>query len=888
MGQTLVIAEKPSVASDIAKALGGFKKDGDFWVSDTMLIGSAVGHLLELAAPEEYDVKRGRWSFANLPVIPPHFDLRPIKKSVTKFETLARKMRSRTVTDIINACDAGREGELIFRYIMQAARCKKPVRRLWLQSMTAAAIRKAFENLRTDEEMKPLEAAARSRSEADWLVGINGTRALTAFNSKDGGFFLTTVGRVQTPTLAIVVAREEEIHHFVSKPYWTVKAVFGAAAGEYESLWQDAKFVKTKGQAPELKAERLWSEEEALRIVERCRGQSGVVTEAKKRSTSMSPALFDLTSLQREANSSFGFPARMTLAIAQRLYERHKVLTYPRTDARALPEDYIPTVYETLEHLGHLGDYAKFAGTIVKNRWVKQDKRVFDNTKISDHFAIIPTGELPKELDETEQKIYDLVVRRFMSVFYPAAEFDVTTRTTTVGEDRFVTEGKVLVTPGWMEVAGRGGKTQSDLCPVTEGETVRTNDINAKQDATRPPARYNDATLLSAMESARKKLETGELRDAMAEKGLGTPATRAQTIEGLIEQKYLRRDGRDLIPNAKAFQLMQLVRGLHIDELTQPKLTAEWEQKLAQIESGAVSRDVFMDEIRRMTETIVSAAKQYEGDSVPIVNPIHFRNRCPACGGEIVENYKRFACTGEGCGFSLPKHPSGRAFEPEEVEELLATHHVGPLSGFISKRGFPFEGEVILAKDKETGEWGMRFDFEERPEVTEEEIAASTQIATCPLCHGRVIEHGDYYVCEHALGSDKKRCPMRTGKVILQRPISCAEVVALCENKRTPLLEGFVSKRTNRPFNAYLVLDKTKGVTFEFEKREKTSKAAKSAESAESVESEAAPEKEASEEAPKTATKRTKAASTTKTAAKKAATRTRKTTAKKAAEPTEA
>ena len=290
-----------------------------------------------------------------------------------------------------------------------------------------------------------------------------------------------------------------------------------------------------------------------------------------------------------------------------------------------------------------------------------------------------------------------------------------------------------------------------------------------------------------------------------------------------------------------------------------------------------------MDEIRRMTETIVSAAKQYEGDSVPIVNPIHFRNRCPACGGEIVENYKRFACTGEGCGFSLPKHPSGRAFEPEEVEELLATHHVGPLSGFISKRGFPFEGEVILAKDPETGEWGMRFDFEDRPEVTEEEIAAAPQIATCPLCQGRVIEFGDYYVCEHALAGDKKRCVMRSGKVILQRPISCAEIVALCETKRTPLLEGFVSKRTNRPFSAYLVLDKTKGVMFEFEKREKTSKTAKSADG------EAVTENEASEEVSKTTAKRTKASGTTKTATKKTATRTRKTaTAKKKAEPTEA
>lgn len=854
MAQTLVIAEKPSVAGDIARALGGFKKDGDFWVSDGMLIGSAVGHLLEIKAPEDYDVKRGRWSFANLPVIPPYFDLQPIAKNEAKFTSLAKKIRSRNVTDVINACDAGREGELIFRYIMQATGSKKPVRRLWLQSMTKDGIRTAFEHLRTDEEMKPLEAAARCRSEADWLVGINGTRAMTAFNSKDGGFFLTTVGRVQTPTLAIVVAREEEIKKFEPRRYWQGRATFAAVAGAYEGVWFDPNFTKTKTTAPELKADRMWTEDEALKLVEKCRGRDGFVTETVKKSTQLSPALFDLTSLQREANARFGFPAKMTLAIAQRLYERHKVLTYPRTDARALPEDYVDTVKDTMKKLAGIDAYVKFTGEVLANGWVRQDKRIFDNTKISDHFAIIPTGELPKSLDETDQKIYDLVVRRFISVFYPAAEYNVTTRITKVEGEHFLTEGKVLLKAGWLEPAGRSQKS-ADLPPVVQDERVRTEAVEAVSDETRPPARYTDATLLSAMENAGKKLDSDELRDAMAEKGLGTPATRAQTIEGLIDQKYLRRDVRELVPTPKAFQLIALVKGLKIDELTQPRLTAEWEKKLAMIEAGRETSEGFMADIRAMTENIVAAAKQYEGDSVPIENPMHCKNRCPACGGEIVEGYRRFSCTTPGCYFSFTKHPSGRVFEPEEVEELLATHHVGPLAGFQSKRGFAFEGELVLERDADTGEWGMRFDFEERPEPDADEFMQTPVIGKCPKCGAPVHETADAYVCETAF-KDQAKCPMRIGKTILQRDISVDEVKALLEEGKTPLLDGFVSKRTGRAFKAFLVYDEKKGTIFKFEERKPKEKAAKADAAGEKA------EKAEKAEAPKRTTRRRTTAKT--------------------------
>ncbi|MEF9942834.1 MAG: DNA topoisomerase, partial [Burkholderiaceae bacterium] len=370
MSKALIIAEKPSVAGDIARALGGFKKEADYYEGDEFVISSAVGHLLELQAPEQYEVKRGKWSFAHLPVIPPHFDLKPVAKSEARLKVLAKLIRRKDITSLINACDAGREGELIFRYIVQAAKAKQPIQRLWLQSMTPAAIREAFTNLRSDADMLPLADAARSRSEADWLVGINGTRAMTAFNSKDGGFFLTTVGRVQTPTLAVVVEREDKIRKFVARDYFEVRASFAAAAGQYDGRWFDPKFKKSETD-PDARAERLWDAARAEAIVAACTSKPGVVSEESKPSNSLPPQLFDLTSLQREANGRFGFSAKNTLGLAQALYEKHKVLTYPRTDARALPEDYIATVKSTLEVIAEDSHYAPHVKSIQKGGWVK-------------------------------------------------------------------------------------------------------------------------------------------------------------------------------------------------------------------------------------------------------------------------------------------------------------------------------------------------------------------------------------------------------------------------------------------------------------------------------------------------------------------------------------
>ncbi|MCX5542890.1 DNA topoisomerase III [Paraburkholderia sp. CNPSo 3076] len=878
MSKALIIAEKPSVANDIARALGGFTKHDEYYESDDYVLSSAVGHLLEIAAPEEYEVKRGKWSFAHLPVIPPHFDLNPIAKSESRLKVLNKLMKRKDVTQLINACDAGREGELIFRLIAQHAKAKQPVQRLWLQSMTPQAIRDGFANLRSDHDMQPLADAARCRSEADWLVGINGTRAMTAFNSKGGGFFLTTVGRVQTPTLSIVVEREEKIRRFIPRDYWEVRAEFVCAGGFYEGRWYDPKFKRDEFD-PEKRDSRLWSVPAAESIVAACHGREGTVSEESKPSTQLSPALFDLTSLQREANGRFGFSAKNTLGLAQALYEKHKVLTYPRTDARALPEDYLETVKHTLEMLKESNNYLPHAKQVLDKGWVKPNKRIFDNSKISDHFAIIPTLQAPKSLSEPEQKLYDLVVKRFLAVFFPAAEYRVTTRITEVAGHHFKTEGKVLVEPGWLQVYGRdAGGDDANLVPVKKDEKVKTDKIAAHQLVTKPPARYNEATLLSAMEGAGKLVDDEELREAMAAKGLGTPATRAAIIEGLLGEKYLVREGRELIPTAKAFQLMTLLRGLDVKELTAPELTGEWEYKLSQMERGKLPRDAFMQEIARMTQTIVKRAKEYDSDTIP-GDYATLQTPCPNCGGQVKENYRRFACT--KCEFSISKIPGGRQFEIPEVEELLQNKTIGPLSGFRSKMGRPFSAILKLSFDDEIKNYKLEFDFGQDSGAEDGEAPDFSQqepVGACPKCKGRVYEHGMSYVCEHSVANPKS-CDFRSGKVILQQEIARDQMAKLLAEGRTDLLTNFKSSRTGRNFKAFLVKQPDGKIGFEFEKKEPSAKtaakktakksASASAEATDDAANDAADSAEEGKAKPARKTAAAKAAPARKTAARK-------------------
>ncbi len=846
MPKSLIITEKPSVASDIAKAVGGFKKGKDYYENEKYVISWAVGHLFELAVPASMK-DQDKWDMKKLPIMPAEFALEPAEKMTGRANVLRKLIRNKDVSELINACDAGREGELIFRYIAQYAGTKKPIKRLWLQSMTPEAIREGFARLRSDAEMQPLATAARSRNEADWLIGINATRAFTLRLSGGRGSTVTSLGRVQTPTLAIIVDRENKIKDFKPRDLHELHSRFRAAAGEYEGRWFDEAFQKDEDETERTKrllhrlqlnlpdaqqqldtkngslwdehraAPRLWHREIAEAIQRKCSGKHGVVElEEKKPITQVAPQLYDLTALQREANNRLGFSAKRTLQIAQALYERHKAITYPRTDSRALPEDYLPTVRSTLNSIDN-----PFARRVLDNNWVKPNKRIFNNAKVSDHFAIIPTATVPRSLDDQERALFDMVTKRFVAVFFPPAQYENTTRITRVEGEPFKTEGKILVAPGWLEVYGReatGDKPEENLPPVTQGEHVETVRIEIKTEQTRPPARYNEATILSAMEAAGKLVEDEELRDAMKEKGLGTPATRASIIETLISAHYLVRQGKELQPTPKAIQTITLLKNA-VPELTSPELTGEWEFRLHEIEHRKLTRDAFMRDIRELTNDIVGKAKHFHPDEhMPDTEPF---GKCPKCGSPIVERFKSFTCTNEECDFTIWKTIAGRLLSRDEFETLVREKQVGPLGGFRSRKGKRFHALLKLSDEFKT-----EFDFgpngQENGAAQPVDFSGQEPLGKCPKCGGRVFEFGMSYVCENSVGPARS-CDFRSGKVILQRAIEREQMQKLLATGRTDLLQRFISRK-GRPFKAFLVLNDKKDVGFEFEKREPKSK----------------------------------------------------------------
>ena len=820
MGKSLVIAEKPSVAGDIARVLGRCKKEGDFFENDDYVISSAVGHLLELAVPEGVEPKRGKWDIKNLPILPAEFELKPTDaKAEARFKMLKRLMKRPDVETIINACDAGREGELIFRNLIQKAGSKKPISRLWLQSMTPDAIRNAFGNLRTDEEMMPLANAAVCRSESDWLVGINATRGMTWFNSKLGGFRLTTAGRVQTPTLAILVEREEKIRAFQPRPYFEVHGTFGVQAGDYPGRWFDEQFKKNDDETA--RPERIWNREQAEAIVAKCEGKPGIVTEEKKQATQAPPLLYDLTSLQREANGRFGLSARRTLQLAQALYEKHKVLTYPRTDSRYLPEDNLGMVRNVMGQFADPG-LATHARKALDNGWVRPNKRIFNSAKVTDHNAIIPTGVAPKNLDEYEEKIFRLVSQRFIAVFYPAAQFEITTRITRVEGEPFKTEGKVIKDPGWLAVYGKEAASEeggASIVEVAGGEQARTEALEIKENVTKPPARYNEATLLSAMEGAGKLVDDEELRDAMSARGLGTPATRAAVIEGLVMQEYIARQGRDLIATPKGITLITGLRGIGIETLTRPEMTGEWEFKLKQMEQDRLPREEFMRQIRDLTRQMV--AKIGTGAEPPEGTFADLGIACPKCHARpLKQDYRTFRC--KQCDYVFWKTLAGREFAPEEVQTLLTERRIGPLQGFRSKMGQPFAAILLLDEEHKA-----KFEFEKKESaesITPEALAQLPILGTCPVCQkAPVRELETTYTCERTL---QKECTFRMGRQILKRDIPVEQAKKLIETGKTDLITKFISSKTNRPFDAFLKLDKGK-VGFEFPPREPKAPGAK-------------------------------------------------------------
>jgi DNA topoisomerase-3 len=830
MSKTLIIAEKPSVAADLARALAkapgmtAFKKEKDWYENETHVISSAVGHLIELAMPEVNGKKIG-WGWTHLPIMPGEFELRPIQDSEDRFKLLKRLMNRKDVTQLVNACDAGREGELIFRYIIEAAGVRKPVQRLWMQSMTQGAILEAFKKLRTDNEMQPLADAAKCRSESDWLVGINATRALTALNSRHGGFRLTPAGRVQTPTLTILAKREREIQSFVSRTYYEVHALFEVSAGRYEGRWLNEKFVKDE-QDEHRKAERLWDRAQAEAIVARCTGRPGRIEQVTKPVKQVVPLLYDLTSLQREASNRFGFSARRTLQIAQALYEKYKVLTYPRTDSRYLPEDYLGTVTSTLKtfashddrkHDALPSDLGRHAATALDNKWVRPTRRVFDTSKVSDHFAIIPTGQIPpKELPEAEQKLFDMVARRFVAVFFPPAEFEETTRITRVAEDAFRSVGKVLMEPGWLavygkkaaeEAAGEGQEQAKLLVQARDGDTASTIDAKVEELQTKPPARFNEATLLRTMETAGKLVEDEELAEAMSDRGLGTPATRAAIIEGLISDKYIERVGRDIAVTTKGLALIDQISEIGIEALSSPELTGQWEHKLRQMEHHQLDRGSFMRDIRSLTSDVVGKTRAYQKAAKERVYP-DLDAVCGTCGHrgfKQTEDY--YACKNDDCNVRVFKVIAGLELSEGQVRELLEKKFLPPMEGFRSRLGKEFSAGLEI---KDNGKVSFVFpsgsnDPDAPPPVDFDNAIA---LCACPVCakkkrDGRIFETPTNYICDVA-AKDSKACNAKLPRQLCQKEISVANAIKFFTEGKTDLIEGMISKK-GRPFSTYLL-----------------------------------------------------------------------------------
>jgi DNA topoisomerase-3 len=852
MPKALIIAEKPSVATDLARTLAKapgmtpFAKEKDYFENETHVISSAIGHLIELGMPEVNGKKIG-WGWTHLPIMPQEFELKPIEDSADRFKLLSRLMKRKDVDLLINACDAGREGELIFRYIVEAAGVKKPVQRLWMQSMTQGAILDAYKKLRSDREMQPLADAAKCRSESDWLVGINATRALTALNSRNGGFRLTPAGRVQTPTLTILAKRELEIQAFVPRTYYEVHGLFEVTAGRYEGRWFNESFKKDETDEHK-KSERLWTLEEAEAIVKRCLDKPGVIEQVTKPTKQIAPLLYDLTSLQREASNRFGFSARRTLQIAQALYEKFKVLTYPRTDSRYLPEDYLSTVKGTLETFASQDarkpgalpqDLSGHAATALDKNWVRPTKRVFDTTKVSDHFAIIPTGLIPpKELPEAEQKLFDMVARRFVSVFFPPAEFEVTTRITRVESDAFKSEGKVLVESGWLAVYGKKaaeeaaaeGDSKSRLLVLAkDGDKAKTVDVKSEEQQTRPPARYNEATLLSTMEGAGKLVEDEELAEAMGDRGLGTPATRAAIIEGLISDKYIERVERNIAVTSKGLALIDQISQIGIEALSSPELTGQWEYKLRQMEQNQLDRGSFMRDIRNLTNQVVEKTKAYNKVAKDRVYP-DFDAKCGVCGQRGFEQKEDYvSCKNPDCKVRVYKVIAGHELGEDLLRELLEKRFLPPMEGFRSRLGKEFTAGIEIKEDGKTG-----FVFpggENDPDAPPPfDFDTATPITDCPVCptkkrNGKIYNTPEHYICNVA-AKDAKACNARLPKVLCQKEITEANAIKFFKDGKTDVIEGMISKK-GRPFSAFLVCKpgEKRLLSWEFPPREAKPKA---------------------------------------------------------------
>jgi DNA topoisomerase-3 len=847
LAKTLVITEKPSVARDIAAALGGLADRDGWFEGDGHVVTWAVGHLFELLEPEEIDPAYKRWTLANLPILPERFQVKPKKGQAERIRTIQRLIARDDVDEVVNACDAGREGELIFREVAQYFANQKPVRRLWLQSLTQDAIRRGFQQLEPGRKFEGLGRAAECRAWSDWLIGMNATRALTKRLKTRSETTAWSAGRVQTPTLAILVGRELEILSHVARPYWTVSATFAHDGHSYTGTWFDPGFEA--GADEEARDDRLFDEARARAIVAAVAGQAGEAEETRKPSRETAPPLFDLTSLQRECNRRFGWSARRTLSAAQRCYEGHKILTYPRTDSRCLPNDYRGEVDRLIGVFAAAGDrtgpvaFAEYASAAARlaRRGLENVARTFDDAGVSDHFAVIPTGVLPRDaLSGDDRRLYDLVVRRFLGAFHPPAVWERVERTTHVAGERFRTRARALQEPGWRSVLSQSDEDEEAgvLAPLrpgadeVSGVPVRTTGSEASAEETKPPPRITEARLLSLMENAGKQIEDEDFAAVLHEKGIGTPATRAEIIENLIAKGYVVRIGKALRPSVKGIRLIDILRRIHADRLASPELTGEIEFHLLQVERGQREADDFMSEIRDYAREIVEAARGFEYDALyGAEEPL---GSCPVCGKPVRERAWFYACDSAAdkdaenrCPFVAWKDVSGRYLDRKHAVALLRDGKTDPLDGFTARDGRLYRG--MLEIDRETWKVVTRsLGASDEAAVAAVEYEVNPEpLGRCPFDEDcAVVESPTHFVCErklkeHELGKDEARpksCGFALPRTVCKREITREEALIYVQNRRTDLLTDFTS-RFGRPFSATLVLRDNGRHGFEFPPR---------------------------------------------------------------------
>ena len=850
MGKSLVITEKPSVARDIAAALGGLREHEGYFEGDDVVVTFAVGHLLELLEPEDIDDSYKRWTLASLPIIPETFQLKPKKGQSERIRTIKKLLERKDVDQVVNACDAGREGELIFREIVKYLGTAKPVRRLWLQSMTREAIRQGFERLLPGQDMERLGQAAECRAWSDWLIGMNATRALTKRLKTRSERTAWSAGRVQTPTLALLVGRELEVLAHVPRPYWGVTAGFEHDGHVYGGTWFDPGFEA--GGDEEARDDRLFDEARARGIVQAVASQAGRAEETRKPSREAAPPLFDLTSLQRECNRRFGWSAKRALSAAQRCYEGHKILTYPRTDSRCLPSDYRATVDGVIAAFAGaagrsgpvaFGDYAAAAARL-RERGLQNTRRTFDDAGVSDHFAIVPTGVLPGDrLSGDDRRVFDLVARRFLATFHPPALWERVERITAVAGERFRTRARSLQEPGWRAVLARDGEADdsSPLPPLRPGADavrdvpVRTTAAELVAEETRPPPRVSEARLLSLMENAGRQIEDEDLAAVLHEKGIGTPATRADIIENLIAKGYVVRAGKALRPTVKGIRLIDVLKRIHADRLSSPELTGEIEYHLRQVEHGKREASDFMGEIQDYTREIVEIARSFEydelyGHEAPL-------GTCPACGRPVFERAWFYTCETEPrskdggeerCPLVLWKDVSGRYLDRKHAAALLEHGKTDVLDGFMARNGRIYKGVLEIDRDP----WkvvtrSMGSSDEAATDAPEYDVDPAP-LGRCPFDEDcLVVESPTQFVCERKLkeqelGKDPDRpksCGFVLPRTVCKRELTREEGLVYLRDRRTELLTDFTS-RFGRPFSATLVLRDDGRHGFEFPPRQ--------------------------------------------------------------------